>query len=443
MKRTTYEVAFRTAVFPMLLCSACSSGAGADEPIGVARAQLTLAPTDAKCLVIQAQGSTTVTQQFSVSPEANSVFDLNGLPLGVDSFTAKAYNVACSAINGAAPTYASAAVIATVAASGTPVSLTFQMLPVAPAGGGATVGLNFVPSTHGVVTEFALPGVGAGVLSLPSFPLRIAAGPGGLWFTDSGTNRVGVITTSGAVTEYLPPRTAAQQGISAGPDGNVWFTSGPGIERVAPSGVVTEEAVLPMPESPFSIAAGPDGNLWFTESVNSAKLGRITPSGALTEFSISDGANGICAGPDGNIWFVEVDINKIGRLSPSGSGLKEFAIPTASSGAAQIIAAADGTLWFTEFAVGQIGRVTMGGVITEFPLPTPASQPWGITAGPDGNVWFTESRANQIGRITLSGVITEFAVPTPASTPFGIAAGPDGNLWFAELSSGMIGRITP
>src|SRR5436309_16032742 len=61
--------------------------------------------------------------------------------------------------------------------------------------------------------------------------------------------------------------------------------------------------------SPFGITAGPDGNLWFTEGsafvVN--RIGRLTTSGTLTEFS--SGISGasfvarITRGPDGNLWF--------------------------------------------------------------------------------------------------------------------------------------------
>jgi streptogramin lyase len=100
----------------------------------------------------------------------------------------------------------------------------------------------------------------------------------------------------------------------------------------------------------------------------------------------------------------------------------------------------DGALWFTELNGNKIGRVTITGTFTEFPIPTANSQPHGITAGPDGALWFAEFNGNKIGRITTTGTITEFAIPTASGGSFGITAGPDGALWFTE--SIKIGRIT-
>ena len=74
----------------------------------------------------------------------------------------------------------------------------------------------------------------------------------------------------------------------------------------------------------------------------------------------------------------------------------------------------DGNIWFTENLGNRIGRISPdGATITEFAIPTDDSQPRGIKAGPDGNLWFAELNANQIGRITPSGQIT--IIPTSSS----------------------------
>src|SRR5437899_727260 len=79
-------------------------------------------------------------------------------------------------------------------------------------------------------------------------------------------------------TEYPIPTPGSQpHGISAGPDGSLWFTeSGVNkVGRVTTQGVFTEYPV-PTPDSaPWGIAAGPDGNLWFTE-FRAGKVGHIT-----------------------------------------------------------------------------------------------------------------------------------------------------------------------
>src|SRR5262245_22661777 len=82
--------------------------------------------------------------------------------------------------------------------------------------------------------------------------------------------------TPAAVTEF-PVLTAnsGPEGITAGPDGALWFTENRDkIGRITTGGAVTEFA-LPARSSPQGIAAGPDGALWFTE-VDGNKIGRIT-----------------------------------------------------------------------------------------------------------------------------------------------------------------------
>jgi len=230
----------------------------------------------------------------------------------------------------------------------------------------------------------------------------IASGAdGNLWFTEFVGNRIGHITPAGVVTvsDLLPNANSDPLGITAGPDGAMWFTEEAGrIGRISLSGVVTE-FVAPTGADPFRITAGADGNLWFTELFG-GRVGRITPAGVITEFTppTSTFLEGIALGPDGNVWFAET-ANRIGRISPSGS-IVEFTIPTPNSAPAGLAAGPDGNVWFTEEAANQIGRITPLGVITEFPVPTPNADVFtGITLGPDGGIWFTEGNVGKIGRI--------------------------------------------
>jgi streptogramin lyase len=187
-----------------------------------------------------------------------------------------------------------------------------------------------------------------------------------------------------------------------------------------------------IPRDPLRITKGPDGNMWFTEPYVD-RIGRITPSGTLTEFSAGitpgSGVSDIAAGPDGNLWFTEEAGNRIGRITPSGT-VTEFPVPTAGSHPRGIAAGPDGNMWFTEFTGGKIGRIIVSGTlpessttrallartgftrtgqVTEFSSGiTAESGPSGITKGPDGNMWFTEETGNAIGRITTSGAVTQF-----------------------------------
>jgi virginiamycin B lyase len=213
---------------------------------------------------------------------------------------------------------------------------------------------------------------------------------------------------------------------------------------------------FPLGGSTDDLVAGPDGNLWFTE-YDLERIGRITPSGAVTEFSAGLTAGGrpmgVAAGPDGNLWFTENAGDRIGRITPEGVITEFSAGITPGSAPLGITAGPDGNLWFTENAGSRIGRITTSGVVTEFSegISTHAS-PRAITTGPDGNLWFTQPgtyppdsvQGNRIGRITPEGVVTNFSAGiTPYSGPRSIAAGSDGNLWFTEQFGSRVGRITP
>jgi streptogramin lyase len=299
-------------------------------------------------------------------------------------------------------------------------------------------------------------------------PDGIANGPdGNLWFTESGSGRIGQMTPAGVLTEFTLPKvpapagsppgtaatTASPAAITAAPDGALWFTGIPGeVGRITTSGVVSEFAVPDVPPpagSPAgtastpatlsSITTGPDGALWFTGVPG--EVGRITTSGVVSEFAVPD-----VPPPAG---------------SPAGTASTPATLSAITSGP-------DGALWFSGVP-GEVGRITTAGAVTEFAvpdIPPPAGSPAGtastqatlsaITTGPDGALWFL-GVSGEVGRITTAGVVSEFAEPEvpqpgglPAVTPLlnSLTTGPDGNLWlttqnYAALGADAIGRITP
>ena len=207
------------------------------------------------------------------------------------------------------------------------------------------------------------------------------------------------------MTEFPIPAGSSPWGIAFGSDGALWFVENKTnrIGRMTTSGALTEFPIPTADSDSLFIAAGADGNLWFTEWA-AGKIGRITTAGVITEFSVpspSGTPKGITAGPDGNIWFTEWQPNKIGRITPSGL-ITEFPTVPTTGNPFEIATGPDGNLWFTDYFSSKIGRISTAGVVSEFPIPHPNSNPYGITAGPDGNVWFTEYEGNQIGRITTS-----------------------------------------
>ncbi len=304
-------------------------------------------------------------------------------------------------------------------------------------------------------------------LPYESFPHMIAAGPDhNMWFTELEGNRIGRITTSGAVTEFsVPTAESGPAGIAAGPDGNMWFTKEKGnkIGRITTTGEITEFPIPTADSGPKRITTGPDANLWFTEEWGN-KIGRITPTGEITEFPIptaESAPTGITVGPDGNVWFTEFSaigrITVLGELPTGGERVEtharvirtgaivEFPIESFDTEPRGITTGPDGNLWFTKSGPNSgIGRITPSGEIAQFSEgivhSATGSSPSEITVGADRNLWFTDGLTGRIGRLTTDGAITEFSTETEYSEPTGIAAQGD-VIWFTEREANRIGWI--
>lgn len=227
--------------------------------------------------------------------------------------------------------------------------------------------------------------------------------------------------------------------ITEGPDGALWFTNYPDkIGRITPTGQITEYLTPTADSLPSRITLGPDHNLWFTEQTSS-QIGRITPQGVITEIvTLSGLAGGITSGPDRSIWFTEPQGNKIARRSESGA-ITEFPVPTPMSGLGDITLGSDGALWFTETNAAKVGKITEDGAITEYAM-TSHSQPDVISAGGDGALWFTEDVYPFVWRMTTSGALSDFR----ASADFiaDIEPGRNNSIWYTVPNTGKIGRIT-
>ena len=147
-----------------------------------------------------------------------------------------------------------------------------------------------------------------------------------MWFTEQAANKIGRITTAGAITEHATcrPRARTFLGIAAGPDGALWFTeqNTHSIGHITAAGSVTEHPI-PSGSTPAYIAAGPDGALWFTEvnDQTGGHVGRMTTDGTVTDelpiatSGLECSPTGITAGPDGNVWFTCELADQIGRIA--------------------------------------------------------------------------------------------------------------------------------
>jgi hypothetical protein len=93
----TYTTFVGVGLLALAGCSGADTG-GAGDMIGEATFALAAAPTDASCLQIVVTGTRTVTRLIDLMPGQSTVFTLNGLPLGNDTFTESAFAQTCGQV---------------------------------------------------------------------------------------------------------------------------------------------------------------------------------------------------------------------------------------------------------------------------------------------------------------------------------------------------------
>jgi len=153
-------------------------------------------------------------------------------------------------------------------------------------------------TTGGSVTRFALPAATTAPNS------TIARGPDGrLWI--SGRRAVGAITTTGSFSSYpLPdPSGGCPSALATHAGEDIWVADycRDRVGRVSTAGAVSWYA---FPKGgPEVISFGPDGNLWIGLG-GSGQIVRMTPSGTVldvTPLLYLPDFGGIAPGPDGNM----------------------------------------------------------------------------------------------------------------------------------------------
>jgi streptogramin lyase len=220
-------------------------------------------------------------------------------------------------------------------------------------------------STKGDLTAFP---IGSKFGSGQGYPFSIVSGPEkALWFvTNASPSYIGRITLAGKMTAYKVPAGARLQWLALGSDGDLWFTDSGNdkIGRMTSTGAVKEFSVPTASAGLSGICQGPDGSLWFVEA-NANKIGSLSSSGSFHEYNIrtpSSGAVAIVAGPDGALWFTEQSAGKIGRMTTSGASV-ELTLSSAYPRPFDITVGSDRNVWFTESeSYGIMGRVELNNV---------------------------------------------------------------------------------
>ena len=113
-------------------------------------------------------------------------------------------------------------------------------------------------------------------------PYAIAAGAGGIWFTEYSAPMLGLMQLSGAFKQVELDQDGFPERLTIARDGAVWFTDPQGgrIGRIFPDNSKADYYFVPTPKSgPAGIAAARDGSIWFTEHA-ADQIALFVPPGA-------------------------------------------------------------------------------------------------------------------------------------------------------------------
>ncbi len=214
-------------------------------------------------------------------------------------------------------------------------------------------------------------------------PQDITAGPGNnMWFTELG-GRIGRVTMAGAVTMFTVPWANSQpHSIAAGPasvDG-LYFTDS-GADRVGfvvSDGSIYPNQVLIADSAPSGIVSV-DDSMWFVMS-GTNKLAKILQRDSLLETSVVGAPTAIAIGVGNTMWISLSARNSVAKYSVQGAPLAEYPLTSPNSLPAGLAEGPDTNVWVAQTNAGKIARVLSGQVpvATSAPSITPAT---GVKAG--------------------------------------------------------------
>ncbi len=307
-----------------------------------------------------------------------------------------------------------------------------------------------IPSTTPRVTsEYAIPTANA-------LPAGITKSSSALFFTEYGADKIGVLASTGTITEYgLPEPNSKPLNITLGQDGNIYLTEF-GNDRVAQfvlSNSAITECTLPIQvgtttPTPFGIAAGPDGNLWVTDPASNG-IWRVTPGcGSYAFFPLATAnaaPQNITVGANGALWFTEYNADQIGEIFTSatpGSSPTEFKVST-GAGLGVIVSGPDNALWFTETKSIKLGRMLTTGTLSSETALTGVAQPYGLVSAPDGNFYIGDQTKSNIVQFNPStGAIALIPTKTANAGPFWLTVGPDSLVYITQQNANNIAQLS-
>lgn len=315
---------------------------------------------------------------------------------------------------------------------------------------------------HAAVSVFPVPTSAAGLGRITTAP------DGSMWFLMGDANKVGRITTSGAIQEFALPATDSSvdgpaKGLDVGPDGAVWVTTehGSNLTRLSSSGQLLNNWTFPnydgcVSTCPYGgeVRVDPSGTAWVTMNYGSSFIVKVTPTGGLTASDNSPECNDVLGeAADGLMWCQNGNasaqdvITRVGADAASGVS---YPLPSDATYPMGLAAGPVGSIWFTRSSTdgsltsparGSIGYLDAASGGTKIWQTGSRSAPQDLLMGPDGQMWFTNrGAAPGIGHISADGrgAISSVGNYEPTSLTFG----PDGAIWFTDAKNNAVVRVT-
>src|SRR5476649_1042142 len=200
---------------------------------------------------------------------------------------------------------------------------------------------------------------------------------------------------------------------------------------------------------PHDPLATKDGAIWWSGQLSN-KLGRLDPkTSAIREYSLKSphtGPHGLTEDRSGNIWFTGNNTGLIGKLDPKTGVVTEYKLPDpAAKDAHTLLFDRSGILWFTVQQANKVGRLDpSNGQIKLVDMPSPSSRPYGMAVNSKNVVFLVEFGANRIASIdSKTMAIKEYTLPDAGARPRRLAITPDDMIWYTDFARGFLGRLDP
>lgn len=281
---------------------------------------------------------------------------------------------------------------------------------------------------------------------------RITTAPdGSMWFVEQDKNKIGRITTSGAITEInLPPQTTSEswvKDLDVDSAGNVWVVWDQGwkVTRYDPG---TNTGYTWTFDYPYGeeVRVGPNATAWVTASYDEDGIVRISGDTANWDANAPECDGALGRGRDGLMWCQQFD--KLIRVNAAGNGGTSFPLPSNATYPYSVATGPNNKIWFGRDSggsmfsspqwgnIGWIGNDNQAHVIRTGDRTAPRS----LVTGKDGNVWFVSvGAAKGIGHVSPAGVgaVAKVGNYKPTSLTYGT----DGAIWFTDSGSNSIVRV--